>query len=80
MSDHLGIGLRGEVVPSGLELALQLHIILNDAVVDDDGVALGIAVWMGVFLGRTPMRGPARVANAVGAFHRVGAHGVFEVV
>src|ERR671934_2027000 len=36
VDDHLGVGLRGEAVPPGLELAAQLAVVIDLAVLDDD--------------------------------------------
>ncbi len=46
---------------------------------DDDDVAGAIAVRVGVFFGGAAVRGPAGVADAVGAIERVDADGFFEV-
>ena len=66
----LRIGLRDEGVAFSNQLLLQLEIVLDDAVVDDDDLAGAVAMRMGVLLGRPPVRGPARVADAVVAVHR----------
>ena len=66
------------VWPWRCQLALQLEVVLDDAVVDDDDAAGAVAVGMGVLLGRAAVRGPARVADAVLAVERVGLDGVLE--
>ena len=63
--DHLGVGLGDEPVALGGQLALQLEVVLDDAVVDDDDAPGAIAVGVRVLLGRPAVRGPAGVADAV---------------
>ena len=62
--DDLRVRLGDERVALGDQLALQLEVVLDDAVVDDDDAAVAVAVRMGVLLGRPAVRGPARVADA----------------
>ena len=64
--------------PSRCQVALEIEVVLDDAVVDDDDPAAAVAVGMGVFLGRPAVGGPARVADAVVALDRVGAQRVLE--
>ena len=61
--DHLGIGLRREVVTELLELATQFFVIFDDPVVDD-GQPVVRDVRVRVALGRNAVRGPARVRDA----------------
>ncbi len=61
------------------ELLLEREIVLDDAVVDHDDLAGAVAVRMGVLFGGTSVSGPARVADAVGAVHRLEADDLFEV-
>ena len=63
--DDFGIGFGDELVALRLQLALELEIVLDDAVVDDDDPAGAVAVGMGVLFGGPAMRGPPRVAEAV---------------
>ena len=70
--DDLGVGLGDELVPLALQLALQLEVVLDDAVVHDDDAAGAVAVRVGVLLGRPAVRGPAGVPDAVFAVERVG--------
>ncbi len=42
-------------------------------------VAGAVAMGMGVFLGGTPMRGPAGMADPVRTVHRIQAYAVFQV-
>ena len=55
--------------PSAVVVLAQRQIVFDDAVVDDDDAAGAIAVGVGVFFGRTAMRGPARVADAIRSGH-----------
>ena len=68
--DDLGVGFGLELVPLRLQLALQLEIVFDDAVVDDDDLAGAVAMRMGVLFGGTAMRRPACVADAVQAVDR----------
>ncbi len=77
--DDLGVGLGDELVPLQLQLLLQAEIILDDAVVHDDDVARAIAVRMRVLFGRAPVRGPARVTDAIRAVDGVHADRVFQI-
>ena len=61
--DHLGVGLRGELVAEFLEILAQFFVILDDAVVDD-GETVVRDMRMRVALGRHAVRGPARVRDA----------------
>ena len=67
MRDDLGIGLGDELVAQRGKLVLQVQIIFDDAVVDDNDTARAVAMGVCIFLGRTAMRRPARMANAKGA-------------
>ena len=77
--DDLGVGLGDEPVALALELALQIEVVLDDAVVDDDDLAGAVAVRVRVLLGRPSVRRPARVADAVVAVERVQRDGLLEV-
>ena len=77
--DHFGIGLGAEAWPSSMKLVLERQIILDDAVVHHHDVAVAIAMRMRVFLGGPAVRGPARVADAVGALDRIQPQRVFQV-
>ncbi len=58
-------------VTLGGEFALQVEIVFDDAVVNHDDAARAIPMRMGVFFRRPSVRGPARVANAIGAVERM---------
>ena len=65
--------------PSAMQLVLQLEVVLDDAVVDDDGAAGVVAVRVGVLFGGPAVGGPARVADAVVAGERRRLQDVLEV-
>ena len=65
VGDDFGVGLGDELVALFFQLALQLDIIFDDAVVHHHDVARAVAMRVRVFLGRAAVRGPARVADAV---------------
>ena len=67
VGDDFGVGFGDELVAFALQLFLQLEIIFDDAVVDDDDLAGAVAMRVRVFFGGTAVRGPAGVADAVGA-------------
>ena len=79
MRDDLGVGLRAERVALGDELALDLEIVFDDAVVDNDDTARAVAMRMRVLFSRAAMRGPSRMAKAIDADERLSLNGVFEV-
>ena len=60
--DDLGVRIAAEAHALGLELAAQGHVVLDDPVVDDGDLAGDVGVRIG--LARTPVRRPARVADA----------------
>ena len=77
--DHFGVGLRLELVAFGDQLALDLEVVLDDAVVHDDDAAGAVAMRMRVLFRRPAVRGPARVAEAIHAGERLSLDRVFEV-
>src|SRR5208283_177313 len=77
--DHLGVSLGTELVALFDQLSLQADIVLDDAVMDDNDLSGAVAVRVGILLGRTPVCGPARVADAVGAVERLQADDLFQV-
>ena len=79
VGDDFGVGLGGELVAFGDQLLLQRDIVLDNAVVDDDDLAGAVAMGMGVLFRGTPVRGPAGVADAVGAVERLQADDLFQV-
>ena len=79
MGDNFGVGFGDEIVALRAELVLQREIVLDDAIVDHDDVAGAIAVRVRVLFGGTAVRGPAGVADAVGAIHGIGTDGFFEI-
>ena len=71
MGDDLSVGLGDEAMALRLEVVLQLEVVLDDAVVDDDNAAVAVGVRMRVFLGRTAVSRPPRVADAELAVDRI---------
>ena len=63
---HLGVGLRGELVPVALQRGAQFGEVLDDAVVHDRDPAGAAEVGVGVAVGRAAMCRPAGVADAGG--------------
>ena len=51
---HLGVGVAGELDAGVLELLAQRRVVLDDAVVDDGDLARGVAMRMGIAVGRPP--------------------------
>ena len=80
VGDNFGVGLGDELVALFFEFALQIHVILDDSVVDDDDISRAVAMRMGVFFGGTAMRGPARMSDAVRAVDRGLANHFFQIV
>ena len=79
VGDDFGVRLRGEHVPLGFELVLERKVIFNDAVVHHHDIALAIAMRVRVLFRGPPVRGPARVPDAVTAVDRVLPDGFFQV-
>ena len=75
----LRVGFGDELVAFLLQLFFQLEVVLDDSVVDDDDLAGAVAMRMGIFFGGAAVRGPARVADAVGAFERRLGDDFFEI-
>ena len=63
----LGVGVAGELDAGGLQLGAQRGEVLDDPVVDDGDLARGVAVRVGVAVGRPAVGGPPGVAHAGGA-------------
>ena len=61
--DDLGVGVAGELDAGGLQLGAQRGEVLDDPVVDDGDLAGGVAVRVGVAVGRAAVGGPAGVAR-----------------
>ena len=79
MRHHFGVGLALELVSFGHQLALDLEIVLDDAVVHHHDAAGSVAVRMRVFFRGPAVGGPPRVAEAIHAGERLRLDGVFEV-
>ncbi len=79
VGDDLGVGFGDELVALRGELALQVEVILHNAVVDDDDAAGAVAMGMGVFFGGASVGGPAGVADAEGALEGMLAQHLFQI-
>ena len=79
VGDDFGVGLGAELVAFVDQLLLQADIVLDDAVVHDDDLAGAVAMRMSVLFGGTAVRGPASVADAVGAVERLQPDDLFQV-
>ena len=66
IDQHLGVGFGAEGIALGLEIGLELEIVLDDAVVDDGESAVVALVRVGVAHGGLAVGGPARVPHACG--------------
>ena len=61
--ENLRVGLAREAVAEGFELRLPFGEVLEDAVVDRDDLSLAVRVRVRVRLGRSAVRGPARMGD-----------------
>ena len=77
--DDLGVGFGLELVSFALQLLLQRQVVLDDAVMHHDDVALAVAVRVGVLFGGPAVGCPARVPDAECAIDRVAADVLFQV-
>ena len=65
---HLRVGFAGEFMSLVFKLRSQLHMVFNDAVMDDRHFLIG-NVRMGISFGNAPMSCPSRMSNP-GASHK----------
>src|SRR4051812_36075162 len=79
MRDDFGVGLGLELVALRDQALFEGEVVLDDTVVDDDDVALAVAVRVGVFLGGAAVGGPTGMADPIFAVDRVELNGLFEV-
>lgn len=63
----LGVGVAGELDALGLEFTAQRGVVLDDPVVDDDDLAVGIPVRVRVAVGGSAVRRPSGVAEPAAA-------------
>ena len=63
MHGDLGVGVAGKFHPDRLQIAAQGGEVLDDAVVDDRDLHGGVAMRVGVAVGRPAVGGPAGVAQ-----------------
>jgi len=78
VGDELGIGLGRELVTFLDKLSLQRDVVFDNAVVNDDDFSSAVAMRVGIFFGRTAVRSPTSVADAVGAIERFEADHLFQ--
>ena len=69
--DDFGVGLGLELMFKFLQTLFQRQVIFDDTVVNDNDSSRLVAVRMSVLLGRTAVRRPACVADAVIPFERI---------
>ena len=79
MSDDLGIRLGNERVSLSHQLLLEGKVVLHDSVVHHYDASCAVAMGMRILFRGAAMRGPARVANSVGAVHRLLTDDFFEI-
>ena len=79
MGNNLGIGFGDELVTLRGELALEVEVVLDNAVVHHDDAARAVAMWVGVLFSWAAMGGPARVADTEGPLQRIFAQNLFKV-
>ncbi len=79
VGDDLGVGFGDKLVALGGEFALQVEVILHDAVVDDDDAAGAVAMGMGILFSGAAVGGPAGVADAEGALEGMVAQNLFKI-
>ena len=72
MRQHFGVSAGAEFVSGLEEFLFESVVIFNDAVVDDRDFTGLIKMWVGIFVGRRSMRGPARMGDAEVARGRFG--------
>ena len=77
MGDDFRVGFGFKARLRALQLFLERRIIFNDAVMDDGDAVGGVRV--GVVLGRAAMGRPACMADANGAFERLGFEFILEI-
>ena len=64
LGHHLRVRVGGEADPLAHQVLLELHVVFDDAVVDDGDPAVLADVGMGVDVVGLPVGGPAGVADA----------------
>src|SRR5690606_36408802 len=74
MGDHFGVGLGGEHIALGLQLAAQHFVVFDNAVVYHGNVAGDVRVRVG--FRRFAVGGPTGVGNTGAARHGVGVYGI----
>ena len=77
--DDFRVGFGGKLVAFFLQLFLQFEVVLDNSVVHHDDLASAVAMRMGVLFRGAAVRGPACMADSVGAFERRLGDGLFEI-
>ncbi len=79
MRNDLGVSFGMKLVTDRLQTFLKRQIVFDNSVVNDDYLARLIAVRMGILLGRTSVRRPTRMANAIVAIERIQPNSFLEI-
>src|SRR5579864_3778527 len=79
VGDDFGISFRGELVTFLDQLLFEREVILDNAIVDHHDPAGAVAMRMGILFTGTAVRGPASVADPVGAIERLGTDDLFQI-
>ncbi len=79
VSDHFRICLGDKYVTFFHQLALQIQVIFDDAVMHHHDPAGAVSMGMSILFGWPPMGGPARVPDAVRALQRMLPDHFFQV-
>ena len=80
MRDDFRISLGTKFVTASQKFFLNRQIVFDNAVVNDDEISRAVRVRMGVAVGGSPMRRPARVTNPDRAFRQIISELVLERV
>jgi hypothetical protein len=70
MCGGLSVGVAGQLHAVALQFGAQLGVVLDDPVVHHGQLACGVAVWVGVAIGRRTVGSPSGVAHPGGALQR----------
>ena len=65
--------------PSSVELLFEAKIVFDDAIVHDDDFSSAVAVRMSIFLGRSPVGGPARMSDPISSVEGFLPDSLFEI-
>jgi hypothetical protein len=79
MRDDFGVGLGFERAAVRSKALLQRQVIFDDAVMDNDNLARLIAMRVRIFFGRSSVRRPTRVTDAVISIERMQTNAFLEI-